>query len=643
MKNTKKCTACGLEKSQDDFEPRRRKCKTCRVEERKARRLEKAVIKAPESVTESAQDEQVGTVELVSEGPSTGNLRDSTSMSTEDRLKGDFRVFAYVIWKRLNLPKPTDIQYDICHFLQNGPRNIAIQAFRGVGKSFLTAAFVLWLLWKDPQLKILIVSANKARADSFSTFLMQLINDVPILRHLRPRHDQRQSKIEFDVGPATPDQSPSVKSAGITGQITGSRADIIIADDVEVPGNSATADMREKLQERIKEFSAIIKPLPTTRIIYLGTPQTEDSIYNNLSREVFTTRIWPARIPSEKTAEAYNGDLAPIIVEMMKTLPEGSPVDPVRFDSEDLRIREADYGKAGFALQFMLSTRLTDEERFPLKVKDLVIMDTQIDKAPINVNWLPDPKFIVKGLPELAMAGDRMFHFAGASSEQKPYEEKIMAIDPSGRGADETGYAVIGMLSGFIHVRKCGGFQGGYDTETLTKLIQIAMKEKVQKIIIEPNFGAGMFTELLKGVAQGTYSVDIEETPYSQTQKERRIIDVIEPVMARHRLVVDPQVIEDDWQSVQKYEPERRVSKTLIHQMTRICYEKGALKHDDRLDALALAIAYFVDRMDRNVEQEVVREQQKRRDAEIDKLMRHVGQLKGKSRGKHWKRSRNRR
>lgn len=86
-----------------------------------------------------------------------------------------------------------------------------------------------------------------------------------------PKDNQRQSKIEFDVAPAEPDQSPSVKSVGITGQITGTRADIIVADDVEVLNNSATADMREKLLERTKEFSAILKPKKEARVIYLGT------------------------------------------------------------------------------------------------------------------------------------------------------------------------------------------------------------------------------------------------------------------------------------------------------------------------------------------------------------------------------------
>lgn len=168
-----------------------------------------------------------------------------------ERVKEDFRVFLWVIWNHLGLPEPTQLQYDIALYLQHGPKRAIIEAFRGVGKSFVTSAFVLWLLLRHPQLKIMIISASKERADSFSIFTRRLIEEVPLLHHLRPKTGQRDSVISFDVGPATADQAPSVKSVGITGQLTGSRADIIIADDVEIPSNSATQIQREKLSELV--------------------------------------------------------------------------------------------------------------------------------------------------------------------------------------------------------------------------------------------------------------------------------------------------------------------------------------------------------------------------------------------------------
>jgi len=167
--------------------------------------------------------------------------------SSDDPLKRDFRNFLFLIWRHLNLPDPTPVQYDIARYLQHGPKRSIIEAFRGVGKSWITAAFVLWLLYCNPNERILVVSASKDRADSFSIFCKRLIEEVPFLTHLKPRDGQRDSNIAFDVGPSDPHQAPSVRSIGITGQITGGRATHIVADDVEVPKNSLTQTMRDRL------------------------------------------------------------------------------------------------------------------------------------------------------------------------------------------------------------------------------------------------------------------------------------------------------------------------------------------------------------------------------------------------------------
>ena len=59
----------------------------------------------------------------------------------------DFRKFLFVIWKHLNLPDPTPVHYDIAYNLQHGDKRMIIQAFRGVGKSWITSAYVVWLLY----------------------------------------------------------------------------------------------------------------------------------------------------------------------------------------------------------------------------------------------------------------------------------------------------------------------------------------------------------------------------------------------------------------------------------------------------------------------------------------------------------------
>lgn len=401
----------------------------------------------------------------------------------------DFRNFIYVIWKHLNLPDPTPVQYDIASYLQDSPKKIVIEAFRGVGKSYITVAYVCWQLYLNPQIKIMVVSAGKERADAFSIFVKALINDIPMLQHLKadPTKNQRDSNIAFDVGPSTPSGSPSVKSVGITGQLTGSRADIIVGDDIEIPSNSATPDLRHKLSELVKEFAAVVTP--KSKIVYLGTPQTEQSLYNVLEGRGYQVKIWTARYPRPEMLKNYGSRLAEFILDRLDMNEPDSPVDPLRFDAQDLLERELEYGRSGFALQFMLDTALSDMNKFPLKITDLIIAPCLPDKAPNEIYWSNNPLLKLNTLPNVAMAGQAYFSSDIIRSSYSPYDSSVMVIDPSGRGDDETAYTVAKMSCGNIYVPASSGLSGGYSDETLIALCNIAKQHKVNKILIESNFG----------------------------------------------------------------------------------------------------------------------------------------------------------
>ena len=535
----------------------------------------------------------------------------------------DFRNFLYMCWKHLNLPDPTPVQYDMADFLQNAPKRAVIEAFRGVGKSYITSAFVCYKLLHDAQAKVLVVSASKVRADDFSTFTQRLIQEMPVLHHLRSREGQRQSKISFDVGPAKASHSPSVKSVGITGQLAGSRADLIVADDVEVPNNSMTQVMRDKLAEAVKEFDAVLKP--DGMIVYLGTPQTEMSLYETLPDRGYVTRIWPGRYPNQSQEIKYRERLAPMIAEQLQKKEQlrGKPTDPDRFDDEDLMERELSYGRSGFALQFMLDTSLSDADRYPLKLSDLVVMSLDTDKAPEKPIWSRDPKDRLTDLPNAGLPGDFFHRPQETIGDWLDYTGSVMSIDPSGRGKDEMGYSVVKMLNGILYVLECGGMQGGYDKKNLVTLSMIAKKHKVNYLIIESNFGDGMFMELLKPVLIKIHPVTIEEVRHS-IQKEKRIIDTMEPVMNQHRLVFDQKVIERDYKTVLDYAAEKQAKYMLFHQMTRITRDKGALVHDDRLDALSIAVNYWVEQMAADADKKIVERKNDMLDLELEKFMAHV-------------------
>lgn len=547
--------------------------------------------------------------------------RTSLGVPTDQDPLSDFRKFLFVCWQHLNLPDPTPVQYDIAKHIQNGEKRIIVEAFRGVGKSWITSAYVVWLLYMNPQLNILVVSASKTRADDFTTFTLRLINEMPILQHLIPHSDQRQSKISFDVGPANASHAPSVKSVGVTGQLAGSRADVLIADDIEVPNNSATQGMRDKLSEAVKEFDAILKP--NGRIIYLGTPQNQESLYNKLPDRGYKVRIWPARYPNEDQLVSLGDKLAPKVKRELENDPElvGKSTDPDRFNDYDLAEREASYGRSGFALQFMLDTRLSDAERYPLKVSDLVVMDIPTQEAPEKVSWASGEQYVVQELPNVAFNGDHYHRPMYISDQFVEYSGSVMSIDPSGRGKDETGYAVVKMLNGYLYVRRCGGVAGGYSEEALQKLSLIAKEEQVNEIIVESNFGDGMFNQLITPVLSKIHPVTLSEVRHN-TQKEKRIIDVLEPVMNQHKLVIDKKVIKQDYESTQHLPPEQSLRYQLMYQLTRVTAERGALSNDDRLDSLAMAVQYWVDAMAQDADRQINSRREEMLMDEINKVRR---------------------
>jgi hypothetical protein len=544
----------------------------------------------------------------------------AVTVADVDPIAQDFRKFLWAMWKFLRLPDPTRIQYDIARYLQSGPRRRMVQAFRGVGKSWITAAFVLWRLYKNPNERILVVSASKDRADAFSTFLKRCIAEWDLLAHLQPEPGMRDSNVAFDVGGSDPHQAPSVRSVGITGQLTGGRASIIVPDDIETPKNSLTQTMRDRLAELVKEFDAVLTPDGET--VYLGTPQTEMSLYNALPERGYDVRIWPSRYP--KNVDAFKGRLAPIILKdlasnmalAMECAGRGAPTDPKRFHDTDLLEREASYGRSGFALQFQLDTSLSDANRYPLKLADLMVMGFTPELLPAKVAWGSGPEQIRNDLPVVALAGDR-WHRPMFVTSQDMLEPMgcVMTIDPSGRGGDKTGYAVVAMLNGFLWVLECGGLEGGYSDEVLQTLANIAKRNKVKWIVIEPNFGDGMFDKLFAPFLVRTYPCTIDpDPPRSSIQKEKRIIDTLEPVMNQHRLIFNETVVRKDFEVD---EPKHQ----LCYQLTRITREKGALANEDGLDALAMAVGYWVEVMDKDVNKIEDERRQAMLDMELEKFM----------------------
>lgn len=578
--------------------------------------------------------------------PVSEQAKTSTSLtptkSLEQRAKEDFRVFLTVIWRHLLGCDPNPIQLDMAWWLQHGPNRAIIMAFRGFSKSWITGAYALWRLYVDPEEKILVVSGGLKRSIATTNWCLQLIMTIPALAAMRPKASYRQSGQMFDVGNCTPAQSASFMAAGIGGQLPGWRASLIIADDVETQTNSLTVVMREKIVEGVKEFESIL--LPGGQIKYLGTPHDIDSLYLYLlrlkdvhGRAVYECRIWPALFPSEEEIKVYGKWLAPYVTaQIRKQGPSivGHSTMPNRFTDEDLEGRRAAMGNSEFRLQFMLDLTGMSIDKFPLRLRDLIVMDLDDRNGPDAVVW--GTTNLMRDLPVMGHDGD--FYYGPVSVEKVqyvPYTETIGYVDSSGRGADETALAVVAELFGRLFHLHQDAWLDGYGPATLQGIAKACVRFRISVLYVESNYGDGMFVSLLAPVlaeewkkANATRRMDdhggtrIEEIKSGRVEKEKRILSVLEPITQQHRLVVNKRVVEWDHESLKAIQGEDiRHRYALGYQYTHLTRERDCLGHDDRLESLAGACGVFAPKLGVNPLGMALRAREERYDEELERLL----------------------
>jgi len=242
----------------------------------------------------------------------------------------------------------------------------------------------------------------------------------------------------------------------------------------------------------------------------------------------------------------------------------------------------------------MLDTTLSDLNRYPLKLSDLSIMNLNPDNAPEKVIWASSPELRHEDLANVGLQGDNSFYRPmKLVGEWLPYQSSVMSIDPAGKGSDETSYCVCKFLNGNLYITDSGGFSAGYTEHVLNKLVLIAKKNKVNKILIEENWGLGMFETILKPYLNKEYRCTTELIRQT-TNKHRRILDTLEPLISQHRIIIDKKVVKDDYELTNNlYSPEKALQYQLFYQISRLQKGANTLKHDDRIDALQIACSYF--------------------------------------------------
>lgn len=536
-----------------------------------------------------------------------------------------FNRFLVVMMKQLGYDT-TELQLDIGAYLEFGPKDLMVQAQRGQAKSTITALYAIWYLIHNPKGSVLIVSAGGKQANEISTLIVKTIMNVDILSCLRPNvaKNDRQSVEAFDINfhLRGVQKSPSVACTGITGNLQGKRATLLIADDVESYKLARTAAMREQLMQNCRDFASIVQDAKG-RIVFLGTPQTDSSIYNQLPQMGFAVRIWPGRYPTTEQLENYGANLAPFIRTRMELDPslslggglagdQGQPTDGQLMPEHSLLAKEQKQGAAFFQLQHMLSTKMTDALRYPLKPINLVVMRLG-DMLPVNVVRGMSHDHVVDY--QVGSLKVQMTKPQYVSQDVAKPAMRHMRIDPAGGGAngDETGFAVSEQLNGNVYLRKVGGVPGGFDDHVLKELAQHVARWNPDVLDIEKNFGFGAFAKTfgpyLKAVG---WDGAINET-FEHTNKEKRICDTLEPIMGRGSLIIDESVVLDDWESTQRHPLDKRQTYTLFQQLAKMTRDPKCLLHDDRVDSVCGTVGFWTKMLDQSSAQE----EQKARDAEL--------------------------
>ena len=245
-------------------------------------------------------------------------------------------------------------------------QNGLLMAFRNSGKSTVVGLFGAWLLLQNPNLRLMILSADHELAKKMAHHIKQIIERHPLTRFLKPTHSDEWASNRFTVCRTKKMRDPSVLACGLMANTTGCRADIIICDDVEVPKTCDTAAKRESLRRKLSELDYILTPKGF--ILYIGTPHTADTLYQVQAGgflenwpvlkipliQADGTSAWPERFSSEQIDQlrhrsGNNKFLSQMMLQPLSVQDSRLDVQRLKFYTGELDYREAN-GRATLSL-----------------------------------------------------------------------------------------------------------------------------------------------------------------------------------------------------------------------------------------------------------------------------------------------------
>src|SRR3990167_3557101 len=165
-------------------------------------------------------------------------------------------------------------------------KNILALAPRFHAKSqCFTINYPIWEIYKNVNIRIIIVSANEDIAVSFNRAIMnQLENNNDLIDdfgYIVPKFIKKWSERAMIVKRDTAEKDPTIAALGVGGKLISRRADIIIIDDLIDIDSARTKAMRNKTREW---FENVLLPIleDDGRLIVAGTAWYKDDIYDAL-------------------------------------------------------------------------------------------------------------------------------------------------------------------------------------------------------------------------------------------------------------------------------------------------------------------------------------------------------------------------
>ncbi len=455
-----------------------------------------------------------------------------------------FRQFLW-LWNVVQRLQTPELHTQIARWLEDcwerRRTRLLLMVFRNAGKSTLVGLFCAWLLMRNPDLRLLVVSAEHSLATRMTRNIRRIIERHPMVRKLLPGRLTSWAADQLTVDRRLDHRDPSVLARGIGANITGSRADVIVCDDVEVPRNSDTPAKRAELRERLAELSFVLSPGGT--MLYIGTPHHYHSIYGD--------KPLPEYGEDRPFLDGFERLVLPILDE------KGRSRWPERFSLEDIERIRTEAGPARFRSQMLLEPTPLHEVR--LDPEKLVPYEEEIEVTEAN-------RSLVLRIGDRRMVSATCWWDPAMGRPDGGDASVVAAVFVDGEGR----FYLHDIA--YLEVRP-GGPEDDEATAMCRQVVGFAAALEIPVVTVETN-GIGKFLPALlrREIAKARVALGVREQ-VSSIAKERRILEAFDPVLAARRLHVH-----------------RRVWRTpFVTEMRE--WRPGASCRDDGLDAVAGCLA----------------------------------------------------